>query len=94
MVSDKEFISSIQNENIVDWYTEHSIPDNVVDYLRQHEITMTANCEFFKVTEPAIFSNIINRLFKERKENKAKSGEYKHKAQEIKNILKSRGVNV
>lgn len=90
-----EMLSEIKTTGIFnEFYIKNDIPECVTKFLQKNNVSLTTNCEFFKVDRKSIFVSLITKLFNERKSDKKTSFMYKHKAQEIKEELKRRGVNV
>lgn len=78
----------------VDFYINNDIPKEVVEFLHTNGLSMTPNLEFFKVNMKSVFVDLVNDLFKNRKADKKTSFKYKHMAQEIKEELEKRGINI
>lgn len=89
----KEMLSEIKMTGIFnEFYMKNDMPKSVTNFLQKNEVSLTTNCEFYKVSRKSIFVSLITKLFNERKSDKKTSFMYKHKAQEIKDELKKRGI--
>ena len=89
----KEMLSEIKMTGIFnEFYMKNDMPKSVTNFLQNNEVSLTTNCEFYKVSRKSIFVSLITKLFNERKSDKKTSFMYKHKAQEIKDELKKRGI--
>lgn len=80
---------------LIDYYVKYTtLPRCFTEKLQELGVTMTANCQLFDVTKPALFSDLINKLFKERKANKKTSQNYKQLAKDAEEEIKKRGLKI
>jgi DNA polymerase elongation subunit (family B) len=77
-----------------DFYINHDMPADVTKFLKERGVSLTTNCEFYDVSKKSIFVSLITKLFLERKADKKTSFKFKHQAQEIKEELKKRGIEI
>ena len=72
----------------------NDMPEDVTKFLKERGVSLTTNCEFYDISKKSIFVSLITKLFLERKADKKTSFKYKHQAQEIKEELKKRGIEI
>lgn len=88
-------LSEIKTTGIFnDFYINNDIPADVTKFLKERGVSLTTNCEFYDVSKKSIFVSLITKLFLERKSDKKTSFKFKHQAQEIKEELKKRGIEI
>lgn len=73
-----------------EFYINNDMPKAVTEFLQKKGVSIATNCEFYDITKESIFVKLVQMLFAERKADKKKSFEHKHKAQEIQEELDSR----
>ena len=76
-----------------EFYIYNDIPEVVTEFLKRNKVALTTNVEFYDVSRKSVFVDLIQLLFKERKENKKESAIHKQNAKEIRNELKERGTS-
>ena len=88
-------LSEIKTTGIFnEFYINNDMPEEVTKFLKEQGVYLTTNCEFYDVSKKSIFVSLITKLFLERKSDKKTSFKYKHQAQEIREELKKRGIEI
>lgn len=88
-------LSEIKTTGIFnEFYINNDMPEDVTKFLKEQGVSLTTNCEFYDVSKKSIFVSLITKLFLERKSDKKTSFKYKHQAQEIREELKKRGIEI
>lgn len=88
----RQILTDIQQKGgFGEYYIENDIPACMTEYLEKNKVTMTVNNQFFSIEGESVFAYLINKLFKERKENKKMSQDFKKQAKEIDEELTRRG---
>jgi DNA polymerase elongation subunit (family B) len=88
----RQILTDIQQKGgFGEYYIENDIPECMTEYLEKNKVTMTVNNQFFSIEGESVFAYLINKLFKERKENKKMSQDFKKMAKEVDEELTRRG---
>ena len=77
-----------------DFYIQNDMPKPVTEWLRREQVSLSMNCEFFDVARNSVMTDLISTLFKERKADKKESFRLKHLAQDCRDELARRGIEV
>ena len=77
-----------------EFYIQNEMPEAVTEWLRQEQVSLSMNCEFFDVSRTSVMTDLISTLFRERKADKKESFRLKHLAQDAKDELAKRGIAV
>ena len=77
-----------------EFYIRSEMPKAVTKWLQEKNLSLSMNCEFFDIQRPSVVTDLITMLFKERKADKKESFRLKHLAQDAKDELARRGIEV